>query len=95
MSELEKLVTQIEERSKKLVALKNNLKEENLKLKTQLSEMKVVVEEQQLKINELNDKHQVLKIAKTIENENDNKDSIKQLDIYIKEIDHCIALLNS
>lgn len=95
MSELEKLVTQIEERSIKLVKLKNELKEENSKLRLQLSKISTVVEEQKLTINELKDKHQVLKIAKTIENEDDSKESIKQLNIYINEIDRCIALLNS
>ena len=95
MSELEKLVTQIEERSIKLVKLKNELKEENSKLRLQLSKILTVVEEQKLTINELKDKHQVLKIAKTIENEDDSKESIKQLNIYINEIDRCIALLNS
>ena len=95
MSELEKLVTQIEERSTKLVKLKNELKEENLKLKLQLTKISTVVEEQKLTINELKDKHQVLKIAKTIENEDDSEESIKQLNNYINEIDRCIALLNS
>jgi chromosome segregation ATPase len=95
MSELDKLVNLIEERSRKLVKRKNELSEENSKLKNQLAEMKAVIEQQQQIINELKDKHQVLKIAKTIEGEDDSKDSVKQLDIYIKEIDRCIALLNS
>ena len=95
MSELDKLVTLIEGKSRKLVKRKNELSEENSKLKNQLAEMKAVIEQQQQTINELKDKHQVLKIAKTIEGEDDSKDSVKQLDIYIKEIDRCIALLNS
>jgi len=95
MSELDKLVTLIEEKSRKLVKRKNELSEENSKLKDQLTEMKAVIEKQQQTINELKDKHQVLKIAKTIEGEDDSKESVKQLDIYIKEIDRCIALLNS
>jgi len=95
MSELDKLVTLIEGKSRKLVKRKNELSEENSKLKNQLAEMKAVIEQQQQTINELKDKHQVLKIAKTIEGEDDSKESVKQLDIYIKEIDRCIALLNS
>ena len=95
MSELDKLVTLIEGKSRKLVKRKNELSEENSKLKDQLTEMKAVIEKQQQTINELKDKHQVLKIAKTIEGEDDSKESVKQLDIYIKEIDRCIALLNS
>jgi len=95
MSELDNLVNLIEERSKKLVKRKNELSEENSMLKTKLAEMQSLVEEQKRIINELKDKHQVLKIAKTIEDEDDSKESIKQLNFYIKEIDRCIALLNS
>jgi cell division septum initiation protein DivIVA len=95
MSELDNLVNLIEERSKKLVKRKNELSEENSMLKTKLAEMQSLVEEQKRTINELKDKHQVLKIAKTIEDEDDSKESIKQLNFYIKEIDRCIALLNS
>jgi len=95
MNELDKLVTLIEAKSKKLVKLKKELSEENSKLKNELDEMKTVIEQQQRIINELKDKHQVLKIAKTIESEDDSKESVKLLDTYIKEIDRCIALLNS
>ena len=95
MSELDNLVNLIEERSRKLVKRKNELSEENSMLKSKLAEMQSLVEEQKRTINELKDKHQVLKIAKTIEDEDDSKESIKQLNFYIKEIDRCIALLNS
>ena len=95
MSELDNLVNLIAERSKKLVKRKNELSDENSKLKTKLAEMQAQIEEQKRIINELKDKHQVLKIAKAIEGEDESKESIKQLNIYIKEIDRCIALLNS
>jgi len=95
MSELEKLVNLIEERSKRLVNRKNMLEEENSNLKTQLEEMKAEIEDNKQIINELKDKYQVLKIAKTIESEGDNKETIKVLNYYIKEIDRCIALMNS
>ena len=95
MSELDKLVNLIEERSRKLVKRKNELSGENSVLKTKLAEMQDLVEGQKRTINELKDKHQVLKIAKTIEDEDDSKESVKQLNYYIKEIDRCIALLNS
>ncbi len=95
MSELDKLVTQIEERSKKLVERKNALDEENSKLKVLVSKLQAEIEYKTKTINELNDKHQVLKIAKTIGSEDNNKGAVKQLDLYIKEIDRCIALLNS
>lgn len=95
MSELDKLVSQIEERSIKLVERKNALDKENSKLKDQIIDLQAKIEYQKKTINELNDKHQVLKIAKTIESKDKNKGAVKQLDIYIKEIDRCIALLNS
>lgn len=95
MSELEKLVNLIEERSKRLVNRKNLLEDENSKLKLQLEEMKAEIESNKQTINELKDKYQVLKIAKTIEKEGDNKEAIKELNFYIKEIDRCIALMNS
>ena len=95
MSELGKLVDLIEERSKRLVNRKQVLEDENSKLKNQLAEIKAELEDKQQQINELKDKYQVLKIAKTIESEGDNKETIKELNIYIKEIDRCIALMNS
>jgi len=95
MSELEKLVSQIEEHSKKLVERKNALDDENSRLKTQVIELQAEIENQKKTINELKEKHQVLKIAKTIGSEENNKEAVKQLDIYIKEIDRCIALLNT
>lgn len=94
MSELEQLVTQIEHRSRKLVKERSELNKEKSQLEVQISELKAIVKNQNLSINELKEKHQVLKIAKTIESE-DNNEAVKQLDIYIKEIDRCIALLNS
>jgi len=95
MSELGKLVDLIEERSKRLVNRKQVLEDENSKLKNQLAEIRAELEDKQQQINELKDKYQVLKIAKTIESEGDNKETIKELNIYIKEIDRCIALMNS
>ena len=95
MSELEKLVNLIEERSKRLVKRKNVLEDENSNLKTQLKEMRAEIEENKQIINELKDKYQVLKIAKTIDIEGDNKEAVKELNFYIKEIDRCIALMNS
>jgi len=95
MSELEKLVSQIEGRSRKLVERKNALDDENSRLKAQIIELQAEIENQKKTINELKEKHQVLKIAKTIGSEDNNKEAVKQLDIYIKEIDRCIALLNT
>ncbi len=95
MSELDKLVSQIEERSKRLVERKSELDNENSKLKTQINELRALIEDQKKTINELTKKHQVLKIAKTIGSEENNKEAISQLNIYIKEIDRCIALMNT
>jgi len=87
MSELDKLVSQIEERSKRLVERKSELDNENSKLKTQINELRALSEDQKKTINELTKKHQVCKIAKTIGSEENNKEAISQLNIYIKEID--------
>ncbi len=95
MSELDRLVSQIENKSIQLVKRRRELKEENSQLKARISELEAEIEQQKQTINELKEKHQVLKIAKTIGNEEDNREAIKQLDLYIKEIDRCIALLNS
>jgi predicted nuclease with TOPRIM domain len=77
------------------VEWKRKLEEENSQLKSQINDLRAEVEKQKQKINELKEKHQVLKIAKTIESDDNNKEAIRQLDFYIKEIDRCIALLNS
>jgi len=95
MSELGKLVDLIENKTKRLINRKRELEEENSKLKNQLTEMKAENENQHKVINELKDKYQVLRIAKTIESKGDNKEAIKELNTYIKEIDRCIALMNS
>ena len=79
MSELGKLVDLIENKTKRLINRKRELEEENSKLKNQLTEMKAENENQHKVINELKDKYQVLRIAKTIESKGDNKEAIKEL----------------
>ncbi len=92
--DLENLVESILIKSQKLVDHRNLLSEENKKLKTQISELKVIISNQESSINKLVETRKVQQMAGVI-GRDEKKTSLKKIDEVVREIDHCIALLNS
>ncbi len=92
--DLENLVESILIKSQKLVDHRNLLSEENKKLKTQISELKVIISNQESSINKLVETRKVQQMAGVI-GRDEKKTSLKKIDEVVREIDRCIALLNS
>jgi len=90
-------VSQIEGIKTKLSSLMEHyvlLQEENLELRKERNRYKDMIAEKEKIIKSLDKNINTLKIAKSIEN--DDQSELKQtINKYIKEIDKCIAQLNS
>ena len=93
MSSAEILITGIEYKIRKLIGLNETLKAENNQLKTEAEGLRSEVEQLRLKINELQQQQITLKLAKTLNKE--EKKTVKlKINELVREIDHCIGLLN-
>ena len=70
------------------------LKEENIALKDALVQREIDYDESQVKLSELNHKYNALKIAKSLQNGDDNESLKKRIDAMVREIDTCIELVD-
>ncbi len=71
-------------------------KEENKNLRTELEDMRRLKEERDQRVRELDEKITVLKTVREIGQDDEDRAAIRQkVSEYIKEIDRCIALLNT
>ncbi len=82
----------------KIQSVKSRLKEqqdENHRLKERYVELQQLVQQKQLKIEELEQKNQQLALAKSIMADSDDaNDARVRINRIVREIDRCIALLN-
>lgn len=88
---IESKVKVLIEQNQKIINLNETLKAENELLKNRIIE-------KQERVNELNNQLQILKLAKSVSSENVEQDKTelkKKINELIKEIDHCVALLNN
>lgn len=95
MNEEETLISGIEYKVRKLISQlkeekqkKNILSEENNNLKTQLEAKKKVIKELENKINGLT-------IAELLKTEKGTEEARERINELVREIDHCIGLLNN
>lgn len=94
MSSAETLITGIEYKIRKLIGLNESLRAENKQLKTEAEGLRSEVEQLKLRINELQQQQITLKLAKTL-NKEEKKTEVKlKINELVREIDHCIGLLN-
>ncbi len=97
MNELHEIVGNLESKAQKLIHLHSKALEENEQLRQTNSELLEKIQQKELEFKELEEKHQVLKLAKSLL---ENQESEKTTDIKLKinelvrEIDKSIALLN-
>lgn len=94
MADINGLVTGIEIKVKKLIALNRSLADENSQLKEKQVELINKAEEQKIIIEQLKDKNNYLKIAKSVKQFEGNADVKSKIDELVREIDKCIGLLN-
>jgi predicted RNase H-like nuclease (RuvC/YqgF family) len=86
----------VHQKVKGLLDSNTRLKATNAELAEEVKLLKLALENEVSKSNELNNKIKIIKLAQNIgDSENPDKTELKRkINEYIKEIDNCIALLN-
>jgi len=89
------IISSLENKIKKIVDLQNYSSVENNTLRKENYQLSKIIEEQKVIIKKLEEKVEVLKIAKSVdEGENVFQTKLK-INELVREIDRCIALLNN
>ena len=94
MAELDIQIKRINDKLQQLLKQQSLLQKENADLKKELESSKKETSVHHAHIDELKQQVSILKMNTVEMNENDKKDFEKRLNLYIKEIDRCIALLS-
>ena len=94
MSDVDKLVLQINDKIKKLINVKQTLLIENENLVKKQEELLQQVESKNKRIEELKNKNSNLSIADKVKQLEGNSDVKLKIDEMVREIDKCIELLN-
>lgn len=93
MKDLSLLVSNIKQKTEKLVAKQQLLEKENKDLTVKIEEVKKELEEKNQQVLELNDKIKLLKLAKNVDGESTKEVNLK-INEMVREIDKCIAQIN-
>tara|TARA_B100001113_G_C20787336_1_gene482260 strand:+ start:262 stop:543 length:282 start_codon:yes stop_codon:yes gene_type:complete len=92
---VKELIYSIEIKIKNLVDRYNQLKLENSNLLKNNNDLKLVLDEKNNKIVELQNKVKLMNITKNVDRSKDEVKSTRlKINEYVREIDKCIALLN-
>jgi predicted nuclease with TOPRIM domain len=95
MADLSVTLSEIETKIRKLIALKNQLEEENSKLIQQNEDLQLDLEILMTENAELKEKINNLVIVNTLGNEKEVGESRQLIKALVKEIDSCVAMLNA
>ena len=95
MADLSVTLSEIEVKIRKLIALKNQLKEENSRLIQSNEDLQIEVEMLMAENAELKEKINKLVIVNVLENEKEVGESRQLIKALVKEIDNCVAMLNA
>ena len=95
MADLSVTLSEIETKIRKLIALKNQLEEENSKLIRQNEDLQLDLEILMTENAELKEKINNLVIVNVLGNEKEVGESRQLIKTLVKEIDNCVAMLNS
>lgn len=93
MKDLSLLVSNIKQKTEKLVAKQQLLEKENKNLVVEIEEVKKELEDKSQQILELNEKVKLLKLAKNVDGESTKEVKLK-INEMVREIDKCIAQIN-
>ena len=94
MAENDNHIKLIQEKLAQLVKSYQFLQKENLSLVSLVASLRKKETEMRLEMELLNEKVQILKAASGKMAEVDQKEFEKRINQYIKELDHCIGMLN-
>ena len=95
MADLSVTLSEIEVKIRKLIALKNQLKEENSRLIQSNEDLQIEVEMLMAENAELKEKINKLVIVNVLENDKEIGESRQLIKALVKEIDSCVAMLNA
>ena len=95
MADLSVTLSEIEVKIRKLIALKNQLKEENSRLIQSNEFLQIEVEMLMAENAELKEKINKLVIVNVLENEKEVGESRQLIKALVKGIDNCVAMLNA
>jgi len=96
MSNIDTQLVGLEQTLAGLVEKLRSLRTENQSLKTEIAELLEEDEAQKKRVKDLEENNKMVKIAGTISELGADQSELKQqVEMYIKEIDKCIALLSS
>ncbi len=88
------LVAGIDYKLRRLIEQNNRLKSENQRLTNEVNSLKGTIGDLEIDINELKQKLTVLKLAKSLNREESRTEVKLKINELVREIDHCIGLLN-
>jgi chromosome segregation ATPase len=94
MKNAETLVAGIDYKVRKLIGQNGILQEENNRLSTEMNSLKSENEKLEMKLLELQERIKTLKLAKSLNKEEKKTDVKLKINELVREIDHCIGLLN-
>ena len=95
MADLSVTLSEIELKIRKLIALKNQLEEENSKLVQRNEDLQLEIEMLMTENTELKDKINKLVIVNVLDNDKEVGESRQLIKTLVKEIDRCVAMLNA
>ena len=95
MADLSVTLSEIEVKLRKLIALKNQLEEENSRLIRRNEELELELEMLNTENSELKDKINKLVIVNVLDNDKEVGESRQLIKALVKEIDRCVAMLNA
>ena len=95
MADLGVTLSDIELKLRKLIALKNQLQEENSKLVQRNEDLQLELEMLMTENAELKEKINKLVIVNVLENEKEIGESRQLIKALVKEIDKCVSMLNA
>ena len=95
MADLSVTLSEIETKVRKLIALKNQLEEENSRLIQRNEDLQLDLEILMTENAELKEKINNLVIVNTLGNEKEVGESRQLIKALVKEIDNCVAMLNA
>lgn len=95
MVDLDLQIKNIQDKLQQLLRQQSVVQKENQRLKKELDKSLSLVEEKERFIQSLHQKVDTLKLGAGNLNETEKAALGKRIDVYLKEIDKCLALLNT
>jgi len=95
MVDLDLQIKSIQDKLQQLLKQQAVLHKENQRLKKELEKVTTINEEKQALVQALQQQADVLKLGSGTMNEAEKNALGKRIDVYLKEIDKCLALLNT